>query len=64
MTEDEAKQVIRNCGWTPRTRQDRKGTKWYLYAYQKRKGKVTEKYIAPIEGLERMTEETIVSKLL
>ncbi len=61
LTEDEAKQVIRAYGWTPHVKPIARGR--YLYAARKQAGKVKDKYIAPIEKLERMTESEIVAKL-
>lgn len=61
MTEQEARDVVKACGWSYLLR-IRKGH-FYMYAARYIGGKRKEKYIAPLARLEHMTEETIVEKL-
>jgi hypothetical protein len=61
MTEEDAAQVLRNHGWTPRFREVHGARR--LYAYRRRLGKLKEQYIASAKDLETMTEAEVVAKL-
>ncbi len=63
MTEEEARQLFKQYGWTWRLRSRHHGT---LYIYAARWGeqqKKVERYIAPLSRLPEVTERELVTKL-
>jgi hypothetical protein len=64
MTEEAARRLFKQYGWTWRTRPRRRYGTRYLYAerWGKQQKKV-ERYIAPLSRLPQLTETDLVAKL-
>ncbi len=58
MTEDEVRQMVKKCGWSY-LRRLRRGRNWYAYAAKHVKGKRYERYLGPVTGLPRLTDEEL-----
>jgi hypothetical protein len=62
MDMSEVLQIIAEQGWTPQQRERRNGL-MYLYAAQRKEGRVHWRYIAPITKVEQLTKEDILTQL-
>lgn len=61
MNELEAVSLLKAQRWTPTIRI--RGGKRYLYAQQRQGTEIVERYIAPVNRLDRFTEEQIITML-
>ncbi len=64
MTIEELEQIIKEARWSKRYRARRKTGLLYAYAQKRVKGKLIEKYIAPVSELEHITKEQVLDKLV
>jgi hypothetical protein len=62
MTEQEAREIMRSCGWSYLLR-TRKGKFKYVYAARKVKGQRLEVYVGSLAKLESMTVDTLKTLL-
>ncbi len=62
MTEQEVRDIVRECGWSYLLRV-RRGKRNYIYAARKVQGQREEKYIGSLTSLEVLTVEALKEKL-
>ena len=62
MTEQEAREIMRSCGWSYLLR-TRKGKFKYVYAARKEQGQRKEVYVSPLAKLESLTVEKLKTLL-
>ena len=61
MTEQEARDTMRACGWSYLLRP--RGKRTYVYAARKEQGQRKEVYVSPLASLESLTVDTLRSIL-
>jgi hypothetical protein len=62
MTEEEARQVIKSCGYAWKLHKRRHGL-LYIYGQRKEGKQVKQRYIAPLSKLGALTAQDIIRKL-
>jgi len=63
MTEEEARNLIRQQGWTYQERVRHKSRIKYVYAKRWQEGTTTERYICRLSRLGELTEQELLAKL-
>ncbi len=63
VTEQEARAIMKNHGWSYKERTPHKSGIKYLYAKKWHEGTTIERYICPLSRLGELTEAKLVEKL-